>query len=192
MIWIDWCIVAFFVISILIGVIQGFVREVLNLLVWVLAFGLASVFGHMLADMMIPHINEPAVRLVCAYLVLFISGLVLGSILSHLITELVRNSIFSGVDRSLGAGFGFLRGALVVTVFLLCAGTVSAQQAIPQTDPTTQTSGAPLSGGLLQEVIVTAEKRAQPLQDVPMSITAVTSAALQNLGATTLADIARA
>ncbi|HWU69385.1 MAG TPA: CvpA family protein [Stenotrophobium sp.] len=128
MIWIDWCIVAFFVISILIGVIQGFVREVLNLLVWVLAFGLASVFGHMLANMMIPYINEPAIRLACAYLVLFISGLVVGSILSHLITELVRSSIFSGVDRSLGAGFGFLRGVLVVTVFVLCAGTMGAKQ----------------------------------------------------------------
>lgn len=128
MIWIDWCIVAFFVISILIGVVQGFVREVLNLLVWVLAFGLATVFGHMLANMLIPYINEPAIRLACAYLVLFISGLVFGAILSHLITELVRNSIFSGVDRSLGAGFGFLRGVLVVTVFLLCASTMGATQ----------------------------------------------------------------
>ncbi|MFZ0552875.1 MAG: TonB-dependent receptor [Steroidobacteraceae bacterium] len=78
------------------------------------------------------------------------------------------------------------------TWLLLSSGIASAQQAIPQTDPTTQTASASSPGGLLQEVIVTAEKRAQPLQDVPMGITAVTSAALQNLGAMTLSDIARA
>lgn len=78
------------------------------------------------------------------------------------------------------------------TLFLLRSGLASAQQATPQTDPAAQTSNTASSGRFLQEVIVTAEKRAQPLQDVPMSITAVTNAALQNLGAMTLADVARA
>lgn len=78
------------------------------------------------------------------------------------------------------------------TLFLLCSGIASAQQATAPADPETQASNASSSAGFLQEVIVTAEKRAQPLQDVPMSITAVTNAALQNLGASTLADIARA
>ena len=78
------------------------------------------------------------------------------------------------------------------TLFLLCSGIASAQQATAPADPETQASNASSSAGFLQEVIVTAEKRVQPLQDVPMSITAVTNAALQNLGASTLADIARA
>ncbi|MGH8461054.1 MAG: CvpA family protein [Stenotrophobium sp.] len=128
MIWVDWCIVAVFLVSILVGLLRGFVREVLNLLTWVLAFGLACVFGHMLAQMLVPYINEPAIRLACAYVVLFISGLIFGAILSHLISELIRHSIFSGVDRSLGAVFGFLRGLLAVAVFILCASTMGATQ----------------------------------------------------------------
>jgi outer membrane receptor protein involved in Fe transport len=87
---------------------------------------------------------------------------------------------------SRAVGFGYC------ALFLFCAGIVSAQQMTPQTDPATQTSSAPGSGGLLQEVIVTAERQAQPLQNVPMSITALTGAVLQNLGAATLADISRA
>jgi iron complex outermembrane recepter protein len=80
---------------------------------------------------------------------------------------------------------------------LLCAGIVStrivsARQMTPQAAPTAQAAGAASSGGLLQEVIVTAERQAEPLQNVPMSITALTGAVLQNLGAMSLADISRA
>jgi outer membrane receptor protein involved in Fe transport len=47
------------------------------------------------------------------------------------------------------------------------------------------------SQGLLEEVVVTAEKRSERLQDVPLSIAALTSADLQNSGAVTLQDIGR-
>ncbi len=43
----------------------------------------------------------------------------------------------------------------------------------------------------LQEIIVTAEKRAESIQNVPMSIVALSAAQLQDSGATTLADIGR-
>src|ERR1700722_20176729 len=43
----------------------------------------------------------------------------------------------------------------------------------------------------LQEIIVTATKRDEPLQTVPIAITALTSEALQNLGALNFEDFAR-
>ncbi|MGH8457286.1 MAG: CvpA family protein [Stenotrophobium sp.] len=124
----DWCIVAVFVISILVGVLRGFAHEILNLLTWVLAFVLAAVFGHMLADVFAAHINEPAVRVGCAYAILFIGGLLFGAILTHLLTDWISNSMFSNVNRTLGAGFGFLRGVFVITVFVLCASTMGSKQ----------------------------------------------------------------
>ena len=71
------------------------------------------------------------------------------------------------------------------TLSLGFAAIASAQQA------PNATSASDASQGVLAEVIVTAEKRAQPLQQVPMSITALTGAQLQNSGALTLADIGR-
>jgi outer membrane receptor protein involved in Fe transport len=47
------------------------------------------------------------------------------------------------------------------------------------------------SQGLLEEVVVTAEKRTERLQDVPLSIVALTGADLQNSGAITMQDIGR-
>jgi iron complex outermembrane receptor protein len=53
-----------------------------------------------------------------------------------------------------------------------------------------QSSSSETPGGL-QEVIVTAQKRAQKLQDVPVSISAVTSDTLDDSGVTTVQDLAQ-
>lgn len=128
MIWVDWCIVAVFLISILIGVIRGFAREILNILTWALAFGLAWLFGDMVAGMLTGQISEPAVRIACAYAALFIGGLLIGAILTHLLTEWIRGSVLDGIDRTIGGGIGFIRAVLIVSLFLICAGTMGAKQ----------------------------------------------------------------
>jgi iron complex outermembrane receptor protein len=63
----------------------------------------------------------------------------------------------------------------------LIAGVIMAGQAFAQTTP----APAPQSEGL-QEIVVTAQKRAQSIQDVPISITAFTASALQTKGITDL------
>ena len=54
-----------------------------------------------------------------------------------------------------------------------------------------QDQGTAASQTVLEEVVVTAEKRSERLQDVPLSMVALTSADLQNSGAVTLQDIGR-
>jgi iron complex outermembrane recepter protein len=58
------------------------------------------------------------------------------------------------------------------------------QQATTAATATTTSAG----GGTLQEVIVTAQRRAQNIQDVPISIQAMTGKTLQNLNVQTFAD----
>ncbi|PTU31122.1 CvpA family protein [Stenotrophobium rhamnosiphilum] len=128
MIWVDWCIVAVFLISILIGLLRGFAREILNVLTWVLAFGLAWLFGDMMAGLLTGHISSPEIRAVCAYAVLFIAGLLIGAILTYLLTEWIRGSFLDGIDRTLGATIGFLRALFLTCVFLVIAGTMGAKQ----------------------------------------------------------------
>ena len=45
MIWVDYIIIAIIVVSTLISLIRGFVQQVISLVSWVLAFGLALKFG---------------------------------------------------------------------------------------------------------------------------------------------------
>ncbi|HEU5442185.1 MAG TPA: TonB-dependent receptor plug domain-containing protein, partial [Steroidobacteraceae bacterium] len=60
--------------------------------------------------------------------------------------------------------------------------------ATPVSDPSSTGSSAATNASQLQEVIVTAERRAQNAQDVPITIQALTGQTLQQLHVETLSD----
>lgn len=128
MIWVDWCILAVMLISILLGVFRGFSREILNLLTWVLAFLLAWLLGSWVADLLHGLIAQAAVRSAVAHAGLFMAGLLIGSLMTHFLTDWVRNSVLNEMDRTLGGGFGFMRGLLIVSAFILVSGTMGASK----------------------------------------------------------------
>lgn len=128
MIWVDWCILAIVLVSILLGVLRGFSREILSVLTWVLAFLLAWLLAGWVADLLQPLIAQSAVRHAISSAGLFILGLLIGSLITHFFTDWVRNSVLNQMDRTLGGGFGFLRGLLIISAFLLVAGTLGAQE----------------------------------------------------------------
>ncbi len=68
------------------------------------------------------------------------------------------------------------------TIVWFVAGCVMAGQSFAQTGSPPQSEG-------LQEIIVTAQKRSQSIQDVPISITAFTAGALQTKGITDLQEL---
>ncbi len=56
------------------------------------------------------------------------NGLVLGALITAGISSLVRKSPLSGIDRSIGAGFGLARGVLLATVLVWLVGLTPARQ----------------------------------------------------------------
>ena len=80
-----------------------------------------------------------------------------------------------------------LRTPQIMAAFMLAALTLGLwQPANSQQSPAATTS----SGGL-EEIIVTAQKRAQNSQDVGIAISAVTGDDLANLGAVSASDITK-
>src|SRR5262245_8406565 len=82
--------------------------------------------------------------------------------------------------------------AAAVSAILAMSGIASAQEA--QTSPPDQTAAPapePEPEGALNEVIVTATRRAERLQDVPESITAIDSSAIAARGLQQLNDLAK-
>src|SRR6266481_7504008 len=73
------------------------------------------------------------------------------------------------------------------TIFMLVMLGYSTQ-ALAQSVPSDKSQTAAVS---LEEIIVTAEKRSERLQDVPMSITAATGDQLKSLGVTSADDLAK-
>lgn len=127
MIWVDYCILALIIVSVIVGLIRGFARETLGLLTWILAFWLALTFEPQVAKALEPHISAPSVREAAAYAVLFLGGLLVGGIFTAIVSHVIRDSLFSSADRTLGAGFGLIRGALLVALFVLFAGQTQAK-----------------------------------------------------------------
>ncbi len=79
--------------------------------------------------------------------------------------------------------YGSLKQKKPLVLAIACAMAVSANTAVAQDDQDDSFAG-------LEEVIVTATKRAEPLQEVGMAITAISNQELERLGAVSLLDFA--
>lgn len=116
---IDYLILGIIVISAMIGIWRGFVREALSLIVWVAAFWLAYVWASTLEVMLVDLLADQAVRIIICFVVLFLMVHVAGFVLSRLLSSLIRSIGLKGVDRVAGAGFGFVRGFIAVVALVL-------------------------------------------------------------------------
>jgi membrane protein required for colicin V production len=121
MIWVDYVIIAILALSAVIGLARGLIREVLSLVIWVVAVLVAWTFYSPLADQLTPWLSTPSVRIGVAFVILVFVVLILGAILGQLLTTLVDKTGLTGTDRLLGVVFGAARGALLVAVLVYLA-----------------------------------------------------------------------
>jgi membrane protein required for colicin V production len=117
--WADWAIVIVLTLSSVISLVRGFIKEALSLVIWVVALVAANLFSHRLEVFLVNTISTPSLRAMTAFLVVFIGVLLLGALINYLIGLIVKATGLSGTDRLLGMLFGFVRGLLVVMIFLI-------------------------------------------------------------------------
>nr|WP_216818823.1 CvpA family protein [Gilliamella sp. A7] len=120
--WVDFTIIGVIILSALISIIRGFVKEALSLISWVLAFFIASRF-YMYITSYLTYFDSDVIRIAVAIAILFISTLIVCAIVSYIIGELVQKTGLSSTDRILGICFGVLRGILVVAAVLFFVDT---------------------------------------------------------------------
>lgn len=128
MIWVDYCILGIIGLSVVVGALRGFARDVLGTSTWILALLAAYLFGSIAGQALSSQIPTPAVRIVAGYALVFFGALFIGALLTHLVAMLIQSAGAGGVDRTMGAGFGLLRGLFVVVVIVMLAGTSAVKQ----------------------------------------------------------------
>lgn len=118
---VDIAIILVIVVSILVGIFRGFVRELLSLVSWIVAAWLAYRFAEPASALLQPYLEQPPVRIVAAFIAIFLLVLVALSVISFLIHRTFTAVGIGGVDRSLGAIFGVVRGVVLVALLVLAA-----------------------------------------------------------------------
>ena len=126
--WPDIAILAIIGISAVISLFRGFVREVLSLAAWVVAFWVAFTFTEQFAKLLEAYIALPSMRSLAAFIVLLIGTLFAIGIVNYLIGKIIDSTGLSGTDRVLGVVFGVVRGVAVVGILVLLAGATPAPQ----------------------------------------------------------------
>lgn len=119
MVWADFVILAVILLSALISLWRGFMREAISLATWILAFWVAIGFAEVLALRFTGWIETPSLRLITAFAALFFAVLILGAMVNHFVSIAVERTGLSGTDRFIGVFFGTLRGIVVVAVLVL-------------------------------------------------------------------------
>lgn len=119
--WFDLAIVAIIVLFSVIGIIRGFIREVLSLLSWIVAFWLAFTFADPASYLLEPYIGAPVLRVIAAFTAIFIGALLLLTIASFLIHKMLAVSGIKGTDRALGGLFGAVKGLVIIAALMLFA-----------------------------------------------------------------------
>ena len=115
----DWALLGVLGLSMLLGAWRGLVYEVLSVLGWAVSFFAAQWFAPSVAAILpLQSVSEP-VRYAAGFVLVFVGVLVVCSLLTVAIKELVQAVGLRPIDRTLGAGFGILRGLI-----LLLAATV--------------------------------------------------------------------
>lgn len=146
MAWVDIGLLVFLLLSVVVGLLRGFVFELLSLAGWFAAY-FAARYG---APLAMPHIpvGPPgsALNHGVAFAAVFLLALLVWGLTARLLRSLIRATPLNPVDRLFGAGFGLLRGLIVLLVLTALIGlTPLARSAAWQ-----QSQGAVWLNDLLQ------------------------------------------
>lgn len=122
----DYAVLIIIGLSIILSVMRGLVREVLSILGWVAAFYVAKTYTNQLLPMMPLDIPTESLRILAAFLLLFLATLLVASLLAIALSAIFEKFGLGWLNRFLGALFGVVRGLLIVCVIVLLAGLTDA------------------------------------------------------------------
>jgi membrane protein required for colicin V production len=116
----DWMLLAPLLVSGLLGVWRGVVREVMSVLAWVTGVVLAGRFAADLAQLL--PINGDVLPHAVAWVLILLAVLIAAGLLARLLKQLLSVAGLGLADRLLGGVFGLVRGTMVLMLIVLLIG----------------------------------------------------------------------
>ncbi len=119
---IDYVILLMIVLSALLSFWRGFIHESLSLFSWFAAALLGKVYAKSLAPLLPAQLNSSALRMMIAFTLIFIAVLMLGAVISKILTTLGSRMGLANLDHLLGLCFGLARGVAIITIIVFASG----------------------------------------------------------------------
>lgn len=142
---IDWIFLMVLVASLFLGAWRGLVYEVISLLSWIAAFMLAQWLALDASALLPVQGVAESLRYAAGFVLVFIAALFAGGLVSFLIKKAIAAVGLRPIDRVLGAGFGVLRGVVV----LIAATAVAGMSPLRTSTEWTQAAGPKMATAML-------------------------------------------
>jgi membrane protein required for colicin V production len=114
--WLDLLLLAIMLVSGLLAMIRGVMREVLSVAAWATAAAATVLLYERLLPIAESNLGAGTLAKVAVILGVFLLTLLIASIITARISDMVLDSRIGALDRSLGFVFGLARGLLIVVV----------------------------------------------------------------------------
>ncbi len=130
--YLDLGVIAIVLVSALLSMVRGFTREVLAIGSWVAA-GFAALYGYTLVlPYVTPYVAKPAIATPVAAAIVFFVTLILVSIITIKMSDMILDSKIGALDRTLGLVFGAARGFLLCVVAMVFFNWLVAEKQQPE------------------------------------------------------------
>jgi membrane protein required for colicin V production len=119
MTWVDWAIVIVLTVSVLGGLSQGLFRSVCSLCGLIFGLILAAWNYARVAAILLPIVRIDTVADAIGFLLIALLVMAIANIIGTIISKMLHRIGLGCLDRLAGAVFGFLQGALLITIGIL-------------------------------------------------------------------------
>ncbi len=135
--WVDYVVLAIFVLSIMAGLARGVIKEVIAVITWIAAFIISILFSARLASAFTnsstvqdainnatttagvnPTQSISMLSLGLSFISLFVATLIVGSLINFVITRVIEGQGVSITNHLFGGVFGILRGLLIILALM--------------------------------------------------------------------------
>ena len=125
---VDWRFLGVLTLSLAMGAWRGLVYEVLSVLSWLAAFVLAQWFASDVAAKLPMEGAGDSIRHAAGFVLVFVAAIFAGGMVAFLVKKLVAAVGLRPADRLLGAGFGVVRGVVLLLAVCLVVGLTPLQK----------------------------------------------------------------
>ena len=116
---VDIAILGLILLSAVIGLFRGLVKELVSLVIWGCAIIGAMAFAGPVSEYLTGINVGPQFRVAIAFAVVLIGVVIAGGVLQWALAQMIESSGLGGTDRFLGFAFGAARGCLLVLAALI-------------------------------------------------------------------------